>query len=140
LGDLTLPLYRAGDIMYEHQLDYWTETNTNAYYPRPYPGNATGKISGLLSGGNNFYPQSKYLLNMAYLRLKNVTLGYTLPASLSKRIHLQRLRIYGSAQNIATISNVGVPIDPEIATGEGNIFGRTWPFQKTWSFGLQVTL
>ena len=140
LGDLTLPLYRAGDIMYEHQLDYWTETNTNAYYPRPYPGNATGKISGLLSGGNNFYPQSKYLLNMAYLRLKNVTLGYTLPASLSQRIHLQRLRIYGSAQNIATISNVGVPIDPEIATGEGNIFGRTWPFQKTWSFGLQVTL
>lgn len=140
LGDVTLPLYRAGDIMYEHQLDYWTETNTNAYYPRPYPGNANGKISGLLSGGNNFYPQSKYLLNLAYLRLKNITLGYTLPASITKQIHLQRLRIYGSAQNIATISNVGVPLDPEITTGEGNIFGRTWPFQKTWSFGLQVTL
>ncbi|WP_143305715.1 SusC/RagA family TonB-linked outer membrane protein [Chitinophaga vietnamensis] len=140
LGDLTLPLYRAGDIMYQHQLDYWTETNTNARYPRPYPGNANGKIAGLLSGGNNFYPQSKYLLNLAYLRLKNITLGYTLPQSLTKQIHLQRLRIYGSAQNIATISNVGVPVDPEITTGEGNIFGRTWPFQKTWSFGLQVTL
>jgi TonB-linked SusC/RagA family outer membrane protein len=140
LGDVTLPLYRAGDIMYEHQLDYWTESNTNAKYPRPYPGNANGKISGLLSGGNNFYPQSKYLLNLAYLRLKNITLGYTLPSSLTKQIHLQKLRIYGSAQNIATISNVGVPLDPEITTGEAGIFGRTWPFQKTWSFGLQVTL
>jgi TonB-linked SusC/RagA family outer membrane protein len=140
LGDVTLPLYRAGDIMYEHQLDYWTESNTNAKYPRPYPGNANGKISGLLSGGNNFYPQSKYLLNLAYLRLKNITLGYTLPTSLTKQIHLQKLRIYGSAQNIATISNVGVPLDPEITTGEAGIFGRTWPFQKTWSFGLQVTL
>lgn len=139
-GDVTIPLYRGGDIMYENQLDYWTETNTNAYYPRPYPGNANGKISGLLLGGNNFYPQSKYLLNLAYLRLKNITLGYTFPASITKQIHLQRLRIYGSAQNIATISNVGVPLDPEITTGEAAIFGRTWPFQKTWSFGLQVTL
>ncbi|HVI49104.1 MAG TPA: TonB-dependent receptor [Chitinophaga sp.] len=140
LGDVTLPLYRGGDILYDHQLDYWTESNTNAYYPRPYAGNANGKIAGLLSGGNNFYPQSKYLLNLAYLRLKNITLGYTLPANLVKRAHLQRLRVYGSAQNIATISNVGVPLDPEITTGEANIFGRTWPFQKTWSFGIQATL
>ncbi|CAL1517120.1 TonB-dependent receptor [Chitinophaga sp. MM2321] len=140
LGDLTLPMYRAGDILYEHQLDYWTESNTDARYPNPYPGNASGKIAGLLAGGNNFYPQSKYLLNLAYLRLKNITLGYTLPDNLTKQIHIQRLRVYGSAQNIATISNVGVPLDPEITTGEGSIFGRTWPFQETWSFGLQVTL
>ncbi|MBC9914350.1 SusC/RagA family TonB-linked outer membrane protein [Chitinophaga varians] len=139
-GDLAIPLYRAGDILYDHQLDYWTEDNPNAKYPNPYPNNANGKVLGLAAanGGNNFYPQSKYLLNLAYLRLKNITLGYTLPDALVKRAHLQKVRVYGSAQNIATISNVGVPIDPEITTGEANIYGRTWPFQKTWSFGLQV--
>lgn len=139
-GDLAIPMYRAGDILYEHQLDYWTEDNPNAKYPNPYPNNANGKVLGLAAGngGNNFYPQSKYLLNLAYLRLKNITLGYTLPDALVKRAHLQKVRVYGSAQNIATISNVGVPIDPEITTGEANIYGRTWPFQKTWSFGLQV--
>ncbi|MGN7819259.1 SusC/RagA family TonB-linked outer membrane protein [Chitinophaga sp. 22536] len=140
LGDLAIPLYRAGDILYDHQLDFWTESNPNAKYPNPYPNNANGKVQGLTAaaGGNNFYPQSKYLLNLAYLRLKNITLGYTLPDALIKRAHLQKVRVYASAQNIATISNVGVPIDPEITTGEGNIYGRTWPFQKTWSFGLQV--
>lgn len=140
LGDIAIPLYRGNDIMYDHQLDFWTPDNPNAKYPNPFPGNNGGNVTGLakLDGSNNFYPQSKYLLNLSYLRLKNITLGYTLPDELAKRIHLQRLRIYGSAQNIATFSNVGVPIDPEITTGEGSIYGRTWPFQKTWSFGLQV--
>ncbi|MCW3463871.1 SusC/RagA family TonB-linked outer membrane protein [Chitinophaga nivalis] len=139
LGDLTLPMYRGNDILYANQLDYWTESNPNAYYPRPYSKNDQGKIPGLASGGNNFYPQSKYLLNMAYLRLKNITLGYTLPAHLASQIHLQRVRVYASGQNLAEISNVGAPIDPEITTGESNFLGRTFPFQRTFSFGLQVT-
>ncbi|PSL46591.1 TonB-linked SusC/RagA family outer membrane protein [Chitinophaga niastensis] len=139
-GDLTLPMYRGSDILYANQLDYWTPDNMNAYYPRPYAGNANGKIAGLANGGNNFYPQSRYLLNLAYLRLKNITLGYTLPAEISKRIHIQRLRIYGSGQNLGEISNVGAPIDPEITTGESGFTGRTFPFQRTWSFGVQVTL
>ncbi|WP_160716545.1 SusC/RagA family TonB-linked outer membrane protein [Chitinophaga solisilvae] len=140
LGDITLPLYRGNDILYDHQLDFWTESNPDAKYPRPFPGNTNGTINGLLSGSNNFYPQSKYLLNLAYLRLKNITLGYTLPSHLVKRMHIQRLRIYASGQNLGEISNVGVPLDPEITTGEANIFGRTFPFQRTYSFGLQVTL
>lgn len=140
LGDVALPLYRGGDIMYEHQLDYWTESNPNARYPRPYTGNASGKISGLANGGNNFYPQSKYLLNLAYLRLKSVTVGYTLPPKLLQRIHLQKLRIYASGQNLADlISNVGVPIDPEVTSGELDFIGRTFPFQRSYSFGVQVT-
>ncbi len=50
-----------------------------------------------------FYPQSKYLLNLAYLRLKNLTLGYSFSPELLKRIHLQKLRVYVSGQNIADI-------------------------------------
>jgi len=140
-GDVALPLYRGSDIMYDHQLDYWTENNTNARYPRPYSGNATGKIAGLANGGNNFYPQSKYLLNLAYLRLKNLTLGYSFSPELLKRIHLQKLRVYVSGQNIADIiSHVGIPLDPEITTGESDFIGRTFPFQRSYSFGLQVIL
>lgn len=140
-GDIALPLYRGSDIMYDHQLDYWTESNTNAKYPRPYSGNATGKIAGLQNGGNNFYPQTKYLLNLAYLRLKNVTLGYSFSPELLKRMHLQKLRFYVSAQNLADIiSHVGVPLDPEITTGESDFIGRTFPFQRSYSFGVQVIL
>lgn len=140
-GDVALPLYRGSDVMYDHQLDYWTESNLNARYPRPYAGNTTGKISGLQNGGNNFYPQSKYLLNLAYLRLKNVTLGYSFSPELLKRMHLQKLRVYVSAQNLADIiSHVGIPLDPEITTGESDFIGRTFPFQRSYSFGLQVIL
>ncbi|GAA0543585.1 SusC/RagA family TonB-linked outer membrane protein [Chitinophaga japonensis] len=139
IGDVALPLYRGADIMYDHQLDYWTPTNTGAKYPRPYSGNASGRIAGLANGGNNFYPQSKYLLNLAYLRLKNVTLGYSLPDHLLKSMHLQKLRVYVSGQNLADIiSNVGIPLDPEITDGELGFIGRTFPFQRTYSFGLQV--
>lgn len=140
-GDVALPLYRGSDIMYDHQLDYWTESNLNARYPRPYSANSSGKISGLQPGGNNFYPQTKYLLNLAYLRLKNVTLGYSFSPELLKRIRLQKLRVYVSGQNIADIiSHVGIPLDPEITTGESDYIGRTFPFQRSYSFGLQVIL
>jgi TonB-linked SusC/RagA family outer membrane protein len=140
-GDVAIPMYRGSDIMYDHQLDYWTETNTGARYPRPYSANTTGKISGLQPGGNNFYPQTKYLLNLAYLRLKNVTLGYSFSPELLKRIRLQKLRVYVSGQNIADIiSHVGIPLDPEITTGESDYIGRTFPFQRSYSFGVQVIL
>jgi TonB-linked SusC/RagA family outer membrane protein len=139
IGDVALPLYRGSDIMYDHQLDYWTPENTNAKYPRPYSGNATGKIAGLGAGGNNFYPQSKYLLNLAYLRLKNLTIGYSLTPEVLKRLHLQKVRVYVSGQNLADlISNVGVPLDPEITTGESDFIGRTFPFQRGYSCGVQV--
>ena len=68
----------------------------------------------MLAGNNNFAPQTKYVLNMAYCRLKNVTVGFSLPKKMSDRYGMQKLRVYFSGQNLAEISNVGAPIDPEM--------------------------
>lgn len=140
IGNIAIPMYQGADILYAHQLDYWTPENTDALYPRPFIGNASGKISGLSNGGNNFYPQTKYLQNLAYCRLKNVTLGYTLPVALVTKYKIQKLRIYLSGQNLAEISDVGLPLDPEITDGgDFNFLGRTFPFERNFSFGLQLT-
>jgi hypothetical protein len=120
-------------------LDYWTPDNSDAKYPKPYVGNSGGTVAGLKAGGNNFYPQTKYLMNLAYLRLKNLTIGYSLPSSLLNKIHIEKLRIYVSGENLGEISNVGVPLDPEITDGESGFTGRTFPFQRNYSFGLQLT-
>ncbi|WP_350339990.1 TonB-dependent receptor domain-containing protein [Paraflavitalea speifideaquila] len=109
IGNIAIPLYQGADILYAHQLDYWTPTNTDAKYPRPYIGNNGTKLAGLPTTGNNFYPQTKYLQNLAYCRLKNITLGYTLPAALLSKYKVQKVRIYLSGQNLAEISNVGLP-------------------------------
>lgn len=140
LGNIAIPMYQGADILYANQLDYWTPTNPNAYYPRPYIGNNATKLGGLPTSGNNFYPQTKYIQNLAYCRLKNVTVGYTLPAPLLQKYKIAKVRIYLSGQNLAEISNVGLPLDPEITDGgDFNFLGRTFPFQRSYSFGLQLT-
>ncbi|HEY4154718.1 MAG TPA: SusC/RagA family TonB-linked outer membrane protein, partial [Puia sp.] len=139
-GNIAIPLYQSLDIVYKNQLDYWLPNHTNAKYPSPYPNNQTGTIGGLLNGGNNFYPQSKYLLNLAYCRLKNLTVGYTLPGNLLARYSIQKFRIYLSAEDLGEISNVGAPIDPELTDLGGlNSVGRTWPFMRSYSFGVQLS-
>jgi len=93
-------------------------------------------------------PQTKYLLNGAYLRLKNVTIGYSLPASLVERIHLRRLRVYVSGENITEWSEVKKYFDPEAITDNGDKvdpaketgsgWGYAYPFQRRFSFGVEI--
>lgn len=116
-------------------------------YPCLWPGvSAAGKVPALASAGgnNNFYPQSKYLVHMSYLRLKNVTLGYTLPQNLVRKAYIQNLRVYASVDNLWLLhkGNGNLPLDPEINTGEGISYGgwgRTVPITRTWAVGLQLT-
>ncbi|MBN9302910.1 TonB-dependent receptor, partial [Dysgonomonas mossii] len=77
------------------------------------------------------------LLSMAYLRLKNVTLGYTLPTTLTSKIGVDKVRVYFSGQNLAEFKNSRLPVDPEINETEA-AWGRTYPYPRTLSFGLQV--
>lgn len=72
LGSVGTPGFTY-EAMFEHQMDYWTPDNPDAYYPR------LAHNGNLVSDTKNFKTQSKYLLNLAYLRLKNLTIGYTLP-------------------------------------------------------------
>lgn len=127
------------DSFFAHQTDYWTESNTDAFYPRP-SNNAWN------SNGYNFLRQTRYLLNMAYLRCKNITVGYTLPDKWLKKIYMQKIRVYFSAENLFEFDHLGnMPVDPEATdykTGYGSgswSFGRSYPYSRTLSFGLQAT-
>lgn len=136
--------------IFENQLDYWTESNQNAKFPRPYINGALGSLSGLPgnSGCNNFAPQTKYLNNLAYLRVKNLTIGYTLPQNLTRKIFVEKLRFYFSAQNLLTFDHINGVMDPECTGGWSSTYtngidmtyaGRAMPFNRQWTCGLQIT-
>ncbi|WP_320052419.1 TonB-dependent receptor [uncultured Acetobacteroides sp.] len=121
--------------------DYWTPENINAYYPRPYSlGNGTS--------GYSMQVQDRYLLDMSYLRVKNITLGYTLPANLLKKAWIQKARFYASVENAYTWDHLsGTPVDPELIPGEGLLSvdnyqagraGISTPSFRTFSVGLQL--
>lgn len=137
-GPMFVPGWRPGEAWYAHQLDYWTEENPNAFYPR------VTQIGE--SSTKNFYPQTKYLLNLAYLRMKNLAVGYTLPQTLTRKAHIERLRVYFSGENLFEWDKLGnVPIDPEVNVTEAGAndsaaFGRVYPYRRSFSLGLQVTL
>lgn len=130
--------FNYGLTMYTHQLDYWTPQNPDAYYPR-LANNGTG------SNSNNFRRGSDmYLYDGAYLRLKNVQLGYTLPAQLTERIGMQKCRIYLSGQNLLTFSKVKF-MDPEITEFDSNLnnqganSGRAYPTMVFYGAGIDIT-
>lgn len=148
-----MPLMRGADAIYANQTSYITNEDAaagnidqNATYPRLSSGGAAkGTISVLNQGSTNFYPQSKYLVNMAYLRLKNITLGYTLPSQLTQKAKISKVRVYGSIYNAFNIIDhtKKYGLDPEINTGEGSmgngVWGRTDPMLRTYSCGIQIT-
>ena len=157
-----MPLTRGADATYANQESYnkmiFDENNKIVGYeisqandyPCMYPGSAnTGTITGLGQGRYNFYPQTKYLMNMAYLRFKTLTVGYTLPANLTQKALIQKARVYFTAENLCLLYNgmKKYPIDPEIGSNwttglsySNGTFGRTEPMNRTFSFGLQITL
>jgi hypothetical protein len=142
-GNLIIPGFQFGDgAYYSNQTDYWTPENPNAFYPRLSKMNQPSRYG---EGGGNYMPQTKYLLNMAYCRLKNVTFGYSVPKNIVQKASINRARIYVSLENVFEFDHLGnIPIDPETntSTGDGGTqgFGRIYPYVRTLSFGVQVTL
>lgn len=113
----------------------WTPDNPNAYFPRlAVYADRGGKYEGAQLGVNS----DKYLQSAAYLRIKNITLGYTLPENLSNKLHVNSLRLYATGTNLFTFSpiyknNPDRTVDPE-QLGNGNAY----PFTKTYVFGLDI--
>jgi len=110
----------------------WSAENPNAYFPRPAAGIARNNM--VLTKVND-----RYLQNLAYCRLKNITLGYTLPASLTQKMMISSVRIYFSGENLFTISKLDSKyLDPEQISGKG-ASGNVYPYSKTFAFGLDIT-
>lgn len=138
MGNQVLPGYTSGEPYYKGADDYWTPENTNAFYPRP-------TIYGQAAKWN-YAVNDRYILNMAYLRLKTFTIGYSLPKSLLNKILISNLRVYFTGENLFEFDNIKPDIDPEIdvryvdTSADTRNFGRSYPYQRTVSFGLQITL
>ncbi|WP_158557060.1 SusC/RagA family TonB-linked outer membrane protein [Mucilaginibacter conchicola] len=126
-------------VIYQHQLDYWTPQNPDARYPRL-------AASGSQSNENNFRRGSDmYLFDGKYLRVKNVQVGYTLPMGIAKKIGMRKVRVYATGQNVLTFSPMKF-IDPESSELNGNVTAggansaRSYPLPVYYGFGLDVTL
>ena len=135
-GNMVLPGYYAAEANFAHTLDYWTTENTDAFYPRPLEYSQTAQW--------NYLPNNRYLLNMAYLRLKTLTFGYTLPRSIVSKVNIDKLRIYFVGENLFEFTNLGdIPIDPEIdwtstTSADSRSYGRSYPYRRTLAFGIQL--
>ncbi|QEC51636.1 TonB-linked SusC/RagA family outer membrane protein [Anseongella ginsenosidimutans] len=82
-------------------------------------------------------PQSGYLQDASYLRVKNITLGYTLPQSLTNKWKMGRVRVFVSGENIFEFSAIKKYLDPESIT-DG--FGWAYPYHRKYAIGLNVDL
>ncbi len=104
--------------------------NVDAYYPRPNWG-----------GGKNFQVSDRYIQNAAYGRLKNVTIGYTIPQNITRKAYIENLRVFFSGENLATITSFTGTGDPELVDSYYNAYGygKVYPLQRVLSFGLNVT-
>jgi TonB-linked SusC/RagA family outer membrane protein len=106
--------------------DYWTPTNPNARFPRPY-----------LSGTQNTYVSTHWLQNAAYIRWKNLQLGYTIPARITQKIKIARARIFFTGEDIWESTkmwfNYYNPENPNNAS-------FNYPFFRSYAAGLNITL
>lgn len=106
--------------------DRWSENNPDGYFPKYYLSSQNSK---------NTQVQTRYLQNAAYMRIKNLQIGYSLPKELIRKINFERLRVYTSVDNLATFTNLIENIDPEFSASDGKLY----PLQRTWSLGMNIT-
>ena len=121
--------YRTGYSMHPDMLDSWTPENPNAKFPRL--SNAYANYLGTYT--------SKFIFNNSFARLRNVTLGYTLPKSFTSKFSINTVRLFVQGDNLITIGSAARRgTDPE-----QSISGTTdnrFPTTKSFSFGLQLNL
>lgn len=131
--------YAQVTVFKEH-MDFWSEDNPNAYYPKPYIHSA--------GGVGSFQAKTKttsdlYLQSAAYCRLKNLTLSYDLPTAWVKKAALQKVQVFFSGENLLTFTSLKGMFDPESIftkndyTAEG---GKNYPMNRVLSVGLIINL
>ena len=128
-------------LPYDFLDNVWSEQNPDAYFPRP------RAYSAFTSGAPLANVNNRYLQNLRYLRLKNLSVGYTVPKT--EKIGIEKLRVYFSGENLAYWSPFKKHsryIDPEAAFDRVDSSGSTtrynnafYPWQKTFMFGIDIT-
>jgi len=133
-GPATAGLHVA---VYKEHMDFWRDANSplganpDAYFPKPY-----NEYIGQ-NGKNYGYATDRYLQNGAYVRLKNLQLGYTIPGRISKKANISNIRIYLSGENLLTFTNLMI-FDPEGFKGRYASIGDQYPLTKLYSIGMNI--
>jgi TonB-linked SusC/RagA family outer membrane protein len=124
-GWLAYPFANASTVLVQH-LDRWSEANPdpNAAYPR----------LSINQHSNNTQPSSFWQVSAAYVRLKNVQLGYTLPVGKLANSNIAGVRFYANGNNLFTKSKMPLGMDPESPETVQN----SYPLIKTYTFGVEV--
>ncbi len=116
----------------QYQMDSWTTTNTDAKFPRASFNNAS-----------NYTPSSYWLRNGAYLKMRNIQLGYSLNPKILGKLKVIKARIFVSAENLITITSFDYGFDPEDVSSDDPVsfFGNTanYPTTKRVLAGLTLT-
>ncbi len=126
---------RWESIFLKDHLDYWRDDtsllgeNRDAYYARP-----------LYVTNKNREFQDRYLQNAAYLRLKNLQIGYTLPKEITRKFFVENLRIFFSGENLCTWTKLTKALDPESLEVSKMASGSSYPIARTYSFGLTIDI
>ena len=117
----------------------WSEENPDAYWPRPVA------YYAYTAGAPLYYANTRYLQNVRYLRLKNLSVGYSIPQVVTRKIGMDKVRVYFTGENMAYWSPLkkhSVYIDPEAAVAKtsGTTYERVWiPWSRTMLFGIDIT-
>ena len=119
--------------MQTHLLGRWTGPGTSNRLP---------KLTAEADGGKNLNWRSSDLMvyDGSFMRLRNITLGYTLPESLTRKVLISKLRVYLNAENLFTLTKYH-GLDPEISSG-GTSIGidkGVYPQARTLSAGINIT-
>lgn len=122
-----LPIPESLGSLQEHHKDRWHQDDSGDWIPGKYP---KLRIGGINVGSFSSF----WLQNSAYLRAKNIQLGYTLPENITKKLSMERVRFYLNAENLFTITGMK-GVDPESPVGNGNMY----PLTKVCSFGVNVS-
>ena len=125
-GDMVWGLFNAGKIQEWQVKEFWSPENPNASYPI---------LSATSVGSNDIQTSSTWVFNAAYLRLRNVSIGYNLPNSALDKLGMSGLRIYAAGQNLFKIDKLPPGIDPLVPNGAG---GGIYPITALFSLGIDV--
>lgn len=142
----------GGSNYFKQHLDYFSAENPDAYLPR------LGGMNSLDTPVNIGYNTTRYLLNTAYMRMKNLMVSYTFEKKLMRSIGISDLRVYFTCDNLFTISKLPKQFDPETlnqvndwAGGSNNLApgmtsalgnngnGKVYPMNRNFVFGIDFT-
>lgn len=123
---LVWPLYNGGSAAQWMIDGAWTPDNLDARYPEVRKSTSS----------NNYRTNSTYVYDASYVRLRNLTVGYTLPKNLTAKVNLSNVRLYASGQNLLTFDKMPQGIDPTVPNGSN---GGQYPLVKVYTFGLSAS-